>query len=246
MRVPTLLVVVADNQQGVARELESHGAAESLGSHIDASRIAAALQRLAADRERRTQFSQRGRELVDGRGAERVLDVLRTLGTGGHGYRVLLRRATEQDALAFLRLANDPGVRAQAFHPERIELDAHMRWFRQKLASRESALWVIELGGVVAAQVRYDRTDDNTAEIGYAVASAFRGMGLGTRILELTWRLACQVLSVSVVRGVVISGNIASARAFEKAGFSPAGECELHGRSCLSFERRVTSPAGVL
>jgi RimJ/RimL family protein N-acetyltransferase len=175
-----------------------------------------------------------------------VLDVLRTLGTDGHGYRVLLRRAAKQDALAFLRVANDPGVRAQAFNPEPIQLDSHMHWFAQKLTSRDSALWVIELAGVVAAHVRYDRTNDNIAEIGYAVASAFRGMGLGTKILELTWRSACQLLGVSAVRGVVIRGNIASARAFEKAGFTATGETIMHGRSCLAFERRVPSPAGVL
>ena len=177
---------------------------------------------------------------------ERVLNVLGTLSAGASGRRIILRRAAPADALDFLRIANDPGVRANAFNPDPIPMESHLRWYGRKLESAETAIWVIELAGVVAAHVRYDRMEDGaTAEIGYAVASAFRGMGLGTRILELTWRMACQVLGVGAVRGVVIQGNTASVRAFEKAGFRAAGETEMQGRVCLAFERRLAAAVGV-
>lgn len=246
MGVPSILLVAADNQAGIARAMQALGAARSLDAGADADAIAAVFAEVAGDREARRAMAARGRELVDGRGTERVLNVLGTLSAGASRNRIILRRAAPADALDFLRIANDPGVRANAFNQDPIPLESHLRWFGRKLESADSAIWVIELAGVVAAHVRYDRMEDGeTAEIGYAVASAFRGMGLGTRILELTWRMACQVLGVSAVRGVVIQGNTASVRAFEKAAFATAGETEMHGRACLAFERRLASAVGI-
>lgn len=246
MGVPSILVTAAENQAAIARGLEALGVARSIGAETHPDAIAAALAELAADREARRTAGARGRELVDGRGVERVLNVLGTLSAGASGNRIILRRAAPGDALDFLRIANDPGVRANAFNPDPIPMESHLRWYGRKLESAETAIWVIELAGVVAAHVRYDRMEDGaTAEIGYAVASAFRGMGLGTRILELTWRMACQVLGVGAVRGVVIRGNTASVRAFEKAGFRAAGETEMQGRACLAFERRLAAAVGV-
>lgn len=244
--VPSLLLVVADNQAALAREMEARGAGVSLGPVEDLSpaALADALRRLRGDGALRAEMGARGRALVDGEGADRVLDVMHALAFRD-GAGMALRRARTDDALPLLALANDPGVRANAFHPEPIARADHLRWYAAKLASPATAMWVLDLAGVVAAQVRYDRGDGGVAEIGYSVAPAFRGMGLGTRILEETWAPACDVLGVGGVRGVVIQGNDASVRAFEKAGFHGAGEVEMHGRACLAFERRVPSAAFV-
>lgn len=245
MGVPSLLIVAAENQAAIARGMQALGAARALDT-ADPDAVAAVVRELAGSREARREMAQHGRQVVDGRGVERVLNVLGTLSAGVSGNRIVLRRAAPGDALDFLRIANDPGVRANAFNPEPIPLESHLVWYGRKLASPETAIWVIELAGVVAAQVRYDRMEDGeTAEIGYAVSSAFRGMGLGTRILELTWRMACQVLGVGAVRGVVIQGNTASVRAFEKAGFRTAGATEMHGFDCVAFERRLAAAVGV-
>jgi UDP-2,4-diacetamido-2,4,6-trideoxy-beta-L-altropyranose hydrolase len=244
MGVPSLLIVAADNQAGVARAMQMVGAARVLEAP-EPEAVETAVVALATDREARREMSARGRAVVDGRGVERVLRVLGTLSEGTSGNRIVLRRAGPGDALDLLRIANDPGVRANAFSPDPISLESHLAWYGRRLASAGTAIWVIELAGVVAAQVRYDRQQDGeTAEIGYAVSSAFRGMGLGTRILELTWKLACQVLGVGEVHGVVIEGNTASVRAFEKAGFRSAGRTEVQGRPCVAFERRLAAAVG--
>jgi UDP-2,4-diacetamido-2,4,6-trideoxy-beta-L-altropyranose hydrolase len=72
---PMLAIVVADNQIRGARALARAGVAINLGWHseIDAGVIATAVARLAADAPRRQGLSDHGRELVDGRGAHRVL-----------------------------------------------------------------------------------------------------------------------------------------------------------------------------
>jgi UDP-2,4-diacetamido-2,4,6-trideoxy-beta-L-altropyranose hydrolase len=72
---PQVAIVLADNQRPVARGLEAEGLAVSLGWHADLThdRIAAVVGALAGNAGRRAEMSRRGRELIDGRGALRVL-----------------------------------------------------------------------------------------------------------------------------------------------------------------------------
>jgi UDP-2,4-diacetamido-2,4,6-trideoxy-beta-L-altropyranose hydrolase len=75
---PQIAIVLADNQRPAGRALGEQGLAESLGWHEDVSAgdIASAVAGLAADARRREELSRRGRELIDGRGALRVLGAM--------------------------------------------------------------------------------------------------------------------------------------------------------------------------
>lgn len=78
--VPSILVTTADNQEQIAIEMASHGVAMSVG-WIDAGNVNSinkAIKTLADDRERRSEMSQAGQALVDGKGAGRVVDAMRT------------------------------------------------------------------------------------------------------------------------------------------------------------------------
>ena len=73
--VPTLLTTVADNQLRIADQLDKAGAAISLGSVDDLTpaRLLKDLTGLMEDRQLRSRMSRKGRELVDGKGATRVV-----------------------------------------------------------------------------------------------------------------------------------------------------------------------------
>jgi UDP-2,4-diacetamido-2,4,6-trideoxy-beta-L-altropyranose hydrolase len=76
--LPAILIVTADNQAPIAASLHKAGIAVSLGRSgraLDA-RIAAAVKNLCADAALRRDMSRRGRRLIDGRGAERIAQVL--------------------------------------------------------------------------------------------------------------------------------------------------------------------------
>jgi spore coat polysaccharide biosynthesis predicted glycosyltransferase SpsG len=72
--IPAALVAVADNQRPVLSAAARLGCAAALGWHgdVDEARIADCLSALAKDLPLRTTMAARGRELVDGAGAERV------------------------------------------------------------------------------------------------------------------------------------------------------------------------------
>ena len=74
MGLPALLIALADNQQPLARGLDAAGAALDLGraEALDPEALRHECLNLRDDGPRRKAMSERGRHLLDGRGAERV------------------------------------------------------------------------------------------------------------------------------------------------------------------------------
>jgi UDP-2,4-diacetamido-2,4,6-trideoxy-beta-L-altropyranose hydrolase len=71
--VPTLLVIVAENQRAVAPQLAAEGIV-ALADQPDRATITAALADLLENPDKRRELALRSRELVDGRGATRVAE----------------------------------------------------------------------------------------------------------------------------------------------------------------------------
>ena len=79
MQVPAVLISLSDNQRGGERTLAALDVAECLGWHADVGqdKLRDAVTTLAHDERRRAALTHRGRELVDGRGPERVYEAAR-------------------------------------------------------------------------------------------------------------------------------------------------------------------------
>jgi spore coat polysaccharide biosynthesis predicted glycosyltransferase SpsG len=82
-----VVLVLADNQAAIARELDQAEISLNLGPAAECSpeRIAEALRVLLNDRDRLARMSARARSLVDGWGAERVLDAMGLVPVGAGG-----------------------------------------------------------------------------------------------------------------------------------------------------------------
>jgi UDP-2,4-diacetamido-2,4,6-trideoxy-beta-L-altropyranose hydrolase len=78
MGLPSIVIALSLDQVGIARGLAESDIAISLGWHANLSeeRISDALSSLLGDRGRRLPMSERGRKLVDGHGAQRVVKFL--------------------------------------------------------------------------------------------------------------------------------------------------------------------------
>jgi spore coat polysaccharide biosynthesis predicted glycosyltransferase SpsG len=76
--LPTVIVAVAENQIPIAQSVDRFGAATFLGhsSAVSIDDVREAVERMAGDSAMRIQMADRCRELVDGHGAERVVDIL--------------------------------------------------------------------------------------------------------------------------------------------------------------------------
>lgn len=80
MGLPAVVLVLAENQQGVAAGLDQTGVVLNLGWYTEVSiaQVANTLMGLFENCGLRRQMSQRGSELVDGLGSERVVKFLQT------------------------------------------------------------------------------------------------------------------------------------------------------------------------
>jgi len=86
MGLPNAIIVLADNQRAIARELDAAGVSVLLGEAdaVSVDSIAQGLDALMHDVEMREAMSARGRALVDGNGARRVVEAIRaSIGTSG-------------------------------------------------------------------------------------------------------------------------------------------------------------------
>ena len=135
-------------------------------------------------------------------------------------------------------LSNDLDVRRNSFNSGPITHENHIRWLNEKLDSDTSVIYVLDVSGVVVAQIRYDRKD-NAAEIDYAVNPGFRGNSIGSKILEMTWKSACEELGVQRARGIVKKDNRYSIFSFQKSGFQELKHNKYSGCDCIVFERQL-------
>ncbi len=76
--VPQILIITADNQQAIARQLAERGGQRSLGWCADwqAHKLAHSVRDVLRNKNQRDAMAHAARKLVDGRGAGRVVDVL--------------------------------------------------------------------------------------------------------------------------------------------------------------------------
>lgn len=240
---PALPLVLADNQKHPAWTMEARGALRCLGHapDWDPTGMAEILRETLQDRAERCRRAEKARQVVDGRGRERVVSLMhlmRRKDLNSEDYQ--LRRAGPDDLYDLFRLANDPGVRSQSLNPSAIPLEDHRAWFARILDAPDQVFFVFDFSGVVGAQIRYQRLDAQTAEVHFSVNAAFRGRGLGTRALVETFACATGELGVRRVLAHVKVGNQASSRAFASACYQCLQEVEVQGRTCQLFERSLS------
>ncbi|MGH7428373.1 MAG: UDP-2,4-diacetamido-2,4,6-trideoxy-beta-L-altropyranose hydrolase [Candidatus Methylomirabilaceae bacterium] len=237
MGLPSLLVVRASNQHPIAQALGRAGVAALAGTAEAASPsvLAGSLTALARDPERRGEMARRGRELVDGDGAARVVMVMR-------GDALRLRPAREGDRRLLWEWANDPDVRAVSFGQDPIPWDSHVGWFEARLRDPSCIFYVgVDENDVPVGQIRFDREEDGVV-VSVSVGRERRGRGHGRLLIELASQKV-HAATGSAIRAYVRPGNQASARTFQRAGYRQAGGARIRGQDALVFVFSRQTPA---
>ena len=236
MGLPAALCVLAPNQEKIASELARDGAAVNLGYVVqsDIQQAEAVLRELIASEPKRAKMSARGRELVDGRGAQRVTAFL--------WEDPVLRKTVNSDCRCFWEWANDPGTRAVSFVSDPIPWERHMEWFRARMADPQSILYTaVSRTGAPMGMVRY-QLDNSRAVLSINLGAAFRGKGNGRRMLALATSELFENSAATVIDAFVRVSNQPSIRLFEGAGFRNAGIEIVRGDQAIHFvlEKSVT------
>jgi UDP-2,4-diacetamido-2,4,6-trideoxy-beta-L-altropyranose hydrolase len=225
MGLPSVLIVLADNQSGVAAALQYEGASVNLGhySRAGARQIADALQSLLADPTRRERMGRAAHTLVDGHGPQRVTARLRAAG-------IALRRAREDDSRTVWQWANDPEVRGVSFSAGPIPWESHVGWFAAKLQDPNCFFYMAanEAGDAIG-QIRFDVVQRD-AMISVNLVQAVRGKGYGPALMTGGAEKLFAESDAQVIHAYVKPDNAASIRALQKADFRDAGPTSVHGQ----------------
>jgi len=236
MGLPALLIDLAANQTAVARELDRRGCAIRLGSSIDVSseKIMERAEPLLKSVGDRQAMSRRCRELVDGKGAARVVSALSN--TSLH-----LRPAQEEDARLLWEWANDPQVRAASFSSAPIPWSTHAAWFAERRRENHLRIWIAEDDwGTPVGQIRFDQHAGGDAEIDISVARELRGQGLGVELIRQAMQSLWSATSCVRLHAFVKPENVVSVKAFEKGGFRRVGMGEVQGNEAVHLIYEAT------
>jgi UDP-2,4-diacetamido-2,4,6-trideoxy-beta-L-altropyranose hydrolase len=214
--VPSLVLVLADNQRAGASALATSGAALVFEPDaIGLARLARACVDLSGRPRTRAEMARAASEIADGRGALRAAAACGDLMSG-----FTLRPATLEDGEAVWRWRNSPGARAASRATDEIPLSAHLDWFAQAIASTRRVILIGHSKGASVGMVRFDHADDGCWDVSIAIDPARTGRGLGSALLKR----ACDWLRADRVVGRLTAtareANAASLAAFQKAGFT--------------------------
>ncbi len=142
-----------------------------------------------------------------------------------------LRPVREDDARFLFELRNDPVVRQSALSGGPVAWEEHAAWFSGKIASAGTYIFIAEINGKKAGQIRFD-VQDGHAVVDLALAQPFRGCGEGARLLKNGVACLLKEKPGILVEAHVKEDNQPSLNCFRKAGFVDQGLAVIRGSSC--------------
>lgn len=236
MRLPSILLVLAENQRAIAEKLATLNQAVNLGWHQDvkAQNMADTFSRFLQCTEKRTKMIEVSQQIVDGEGVSRIVKSL-------EASSIQLRSVREEDCELLWHWANDPVVRAGSFCSGSIPWADHVRWFTSKLGDPNCIFYIgLNHNNVPIGQVRYDIESDR-ATISIGLAASFRGQGYGKQLILLGCQNIFQISAVKTVNAYVKPSNVASIKVFLKSGFQNTGEKIVQGQQALHLIKKYNS-----
>jgi RimJ/RimL family protein N-acetyltransferase len=228
MGLPSVVLILSENQIAVAEHLASEGLAINLGWHRDVSArmITDKLKALMADEDARNIMCKTGQSLVDGEGIMRVIMSM-TMDS------LSLRPIQEQDCEQIWKWSNSPEARAASFTSQYIPWRDHVQWFKSKLHDSFCLFFMAVNGwGTPIGQVRIDQKIQE-AVLSVYVEGKYRGIGCGSKIIELASNKFFQVSDMRSIYAYVKLENEESRRAFMRAGFKFQGLTTISGCSAI-------------
>jgi UDP-2,4-diacetamido-2,4,6-trideoxy-beta-L-altropyranose hydrolase len=215
MGLPSLLVILAENQVGIAKELESAGFGVRLGrgADFDYNVFQMALGQVLKNPAQRKKTALAGMNSVDGMGCHRTMCQL------NQSAAIWVRPVSDSDIELLWEWANDPVTRQNSFDSAKIPWEEHSAWCQKKLFDADCRLWIASNGGsALVGCVRFD-CEESEATISLTLAPSARGKGYGAKIIQQACDRLFADSSVRLVHAYIKPNNIASVKVFEAAGF---------------------------
>jgi UDP-2,4-diacetamido-2,4,6-trideoxy-beta-L-altropyranose hydrolase len=239
--LPTIAIAVADNQMNNVRGWQKAGFIEYAGRWEDEAVLSNVIRKLELlqDNILRNGKARRGKTLVDGRGASRIVShCLRTF----LDKSTFLRRATVNDMDKVYELSNDREVRKHSFHTDLIDPETHKKWFLNKINNPHCLLLIAEINNRFLGQLRFD-AENHRAIISISVVGEYRHLGAGCLMFQkgLSYLKKC-CPDLKFISAFVKKDNDVSKAFFKKLNFIYAGTKKIRDQDAIEYRYYFKEP----
>ncbi len=212
--LPSVMLVLADNQRTIAEQLQDVGASLALEmADVDTPKFAETIAQLRAQL---APISQRARQVCDGLGAMRVVQHIEDMAQFSDSASI--RPAQVDDVRRVFEWRNHADIRRFMFQRDELIWENHAVWFAKQLHNPEFIMLIYQLNHIPQGYISFKKLDDGVWEWGfYTAPDCPRGNGTRMGRLALAWAFA--ELGAREVRGLVLADNVASLKLHEKLGF---------------------------
>ncbi|NSX08980.1 UDP-2,4-diacetamido-2,4,6-trideoxy-beta-L-altropyranose hydrolase [Pseudomonas lini] len=215
MGLPTICIAVSNNQQANGEVMAASGAHVFMGNReqVSVEQLRQAIGFIVGNQGIRQSLAERSRQLVDGRGAQRVAAALA-------GAVLQVCQATQDDAQLLFDGRNAEAVRRWSLDTHVIDWQRHQAWLAASLSNPRRLLLIAEADDGPVGVLRYD-LDDARAEVSIYLFEGRFGLGWGRALLARGEAfVTAHWPSLQAITAQVLPANQASLKVFREAGFT--------------------------
>jgi len=166
------------------------------------------------NKEINNQKSETLKILFDSKGARRIVEYF----TNKTNFRnAKLQVAEVKDKYFLFKLFNDFTVIKNSLKKKKITFINHEKWFKKKINSNESKIFIFKHNNLNLGQVRLDKIKSSEVVVTYSVSNEFREKGVGYKMLKL---LSNKISKGISILAIVKKNNLTSKKIFNKLNYN--------------------------
>ncbi|MDT0602859.1 UDP-2,4-diacetamido-2,4,6-trideoxy-beta-L-altropyranose hydrolase [Thalassotalea castellviae] len=212
--LPTLVVIMADNQNLVASNLAKQGAVINLGDFQSLSyfKLEQAFLQLTASPKAYQTLVRQCFDTIKQSKVSTMLDIIMT--------SIKLAPATNDDKDIIFSWQSNPDIRRFSRNNQAIPYQEHCQWFSQAIADQTRHIYLIQQCSSSeqaknAGMIRFDEINAREVEVSILVAPDMQGKKVALRALFATPKIFKQ----KTIHAYVHPDNIASQHLFRSANY---------------------------
>ena len=138
---------------------------------------------------------------------------------------IVITSAGEEDMRDIWEWRNHPAVRGNFFNTAAVSWEEHQKWFQERMSDSHCRIYIARRGEEKVGVIRFE-PEGKGAQVSVHLNPVCLGQGLGSRVIRAGTRRFLKEQAAQPVIARIIKRNVASVKAFTKAGYRCLSEDE--------------------
>ncbi|MFH1846194.1 MAG: GNAT family N-acetyltransferase [Candidatus Omnitrophota bacterium] len=135
---------------------------------------------------------------------------------------IVLEKAKLEDFYVLWKIRNNPRVKENCFNTSPVSLEEHKNWLADKISEENAEIYIAERNGKKIGSVRFEdckQLEPSVSSVSVSIDSDFFGKGYGFEIIKFGTERFFREHAKNKIIARIKKDNIASQKAFGKAGY---------------------------